>query len=610
MSPKLRYFGFLAIASAILLSGFYLSRRTSITALSIDRSPTRPGSIHEPIAKPAEESIDHPAQRHPIEDLVEAADRDFSSQLSKETLDLKSAAAAYREKRGRHPPPSFDKWFEFAKSHKAVIVEDFWDQIYDDINPLWALPPNQMRRDARGHDQVIHIRSGNVTSEGDLPRVVAWCDLVRTIESYLPDMDIAVNSMGEPRLTVPWEEMNEYIRKEQAARKMPPLSEVISGFSDVARDADDATPEVINWNTSDSPARKVEVMTNFSGAPVMDLKYMDAHSYKGYVSNYTLSTSICHQPDLQGLHGALIEPVSIKTSTRLFPLFSESKLATNNELLLPAPIYWGNDPWFVAASEPGDPWGEKENRVIWRGPASGGENKFNNWRGFHRHRFVAMTNATQVRRAESWEESPLNWVRPPNNYSLNALNCNYLGDWLEKSADTGFVDLWCSPTQPEGQCNYTGDWFKTVPEIKMTDQYHNKLLVDIDGNSFSERYRAFLMSNSLPIKATLFREWHDSRLTAWKHFVPMDNRYVDLYGIMEYFLGYHNTSCDDSNLDAMAPHDNVAREIAVNGQEWARKVLRREDMQVYTLRLLLEYARVVDDRREMLGFVGDLAFSM
>jgi hypothetical protein len=35
-------------------------------------------------------------------------------------------------------------------------------------------------------------------------------------------------------------------------------------------------------------------------------------------------------------------------------------------------------------------------------------------------------------------------------------------------------------------------------------------------------------------------------------------------------------------------------------------VLRKEDMLVYVLRLLLEYARVVDERREVMGWVGDL----
>ncbi|CRK13419.1 hypothetical protein BN1708_020774, partial [Verticillium longisporum] len=53
----------------------------------------------------------------------------------------------------------------------------------------------------------------------------------------------------------------------------------------------------------------------------------------------------------------------------------------------------------------------------------------------------------------------------------------------------------------------------------------------------------------------------------------------DYYGIMEYFLGYG---------DDVPGHDAAAERIATQGKIWAEKALRREDMQVYTLRLLLE----------------------
>ena len=46
--------------------------------------------------------------------------------------------------------------------------------------------------------------------------------------------------------------------------------------------------------------------------------------------------------------------------------------------------------------------------------------------------------------------------------------------------------------------------------------------------------------------------------------------------------------------------------MADAGKEWAEQVLRREDMQIYVMRLLLEYARVCDEKRERLGFIDDL----
>jgi len=158
------------------------------------------------------------------------------------------------------------------------------------------------------------------------------------------------------------------------------------------------------------------------------------------------------------------------------------------------------------------------------------------------------------------------------------------------------MDLLCWPPEGNLHCSYTDPYFEVKGSMPMKAQYTYKYLPDVDGNSFSGRYRGFLLSSSLPIKATIYNEWHDSRLVPWAHFVPMDSTFMDIYGIMEYFVGYPGAES----------HDSVARKIALDGQSWAAKVLRREDMQIYVYRLLLEYARICDDRRNLLGYVDDL----
>lgn len=45
--------------------------------------------------------------------------------------------------------------------------------------------------------------------------------------------------------------------------------------------------------------------------------------------------------------------------------------------------------------------------------------------------------------------------------------------------------------------------------------------------------------------------------------------------------------------------------ISNQGRSWAERVLRREDMEVYLFRLLLEWGRVVDERRDEIGFSGE-----
>lgn len=329
----------------------------------------------------------------------------------------------------------------------------------------------------------------------------------------------------------------------------------------------------------DSLARNAERIQDFDHSPYLSTLLAKPHSYEGFVSNFSLSVDYCHQPDLQGLHGTFIEPLTISSTGVLFPMFGGSKLSTNNEILLPAPMYWADDEKFSTGDYHGGLWRGKKNKAIWRGAATGGRNRAENWKGFQRHRFVAMLNGTQAALAENLE-LPQNWQLPVHRRE-------YFNEWVSTWADAAFTDLNCWPVT---DCTYIDPYFSTKPSMPMSTQFSNKYLPDIDGNSFSGRYRSFLLSSSLPIKATIFKEWHDSRLVPWKHFVPMDNRFVEFYDIMEYFL----------------EHDAEAEKIATDGQKWAARVLRREDMEVYVLRLLLEYARISRDERDYMGFVGDL----
>jgi hypothetical protein len=67
-------------------------------------------------------------------------------------------------------------------------------------------------------------------------------------------------------------------------------------------------------------------------------------------------------------------------------------------------------------------------------------------------------------------------------------------------------------------CSFFDNVWTYKATTTLSQQFKSKYVIDVDGHSFSGRFRAFLWSKSLPIKSTIFREWHDSRLMAW--FVP------------------------------------------------------------------------------------------
>jgi hypothetical protein len=143
--------------------------------------------------------------------------------------------------------------------------------------------------------------------------------------------------------------------------------------------------------------------------------------------------------------------------------------------------------------------------------------------------------------------------------------------------------------------------FNLVQPSDFQAHWNYKFLFDLDGAGFSGRFLPFLQSRSLPFKTALFREWYDSRLTAWLHFVPQDLRLHGVWSTLAYFAGVNGTMFGQNIW--WKPHEKEAEFIADAGRDWANKVLRKEDMECYFFRLLLEWGRITDDNRDELGFV-------
>lgn len=560
--------------------------------------------------------------------MAEAEDT-FGELMSGHTHDLVSATSAYRQKRDRHPPPGFDLWFRYAQQNNGLITEELFDQIYRDLAPFWSVSASSMRNFAEHFQHRISVRNGSFSitqnhGEGTAKdRMEAWLKIIESFGHLIPDLDMAMNVMDESRVVVPWEDTSKYLQSEFQTRKLLAYDKVSSRYNDLNTSAEATRPPLVVWlgpggepywdmariaYAPESPARHQAASTNFTGPPPIPSAY-PAHSYRGYVQNWTHARDPCQQRHLQESHGTFIEPISISTTHALVPIFGETKLQLSSDVLIPAAAYlsesFGGGNYSDAQSHNGE-WSRKVAGTVWRGVASGGRNKEENWTRFHRHRFLTMLNGTYVedveRDSDVVPKGRMFNLQSYATYQLTATKHMDLGRWLDRIANVGFTKMLSWPATDQPNCDYTTPYFKIVDKVPMSDQYRFKLLPDIDGNSFSERYLAFLRSTSVPVKATIYAEWHDDRLIPWLHFVPMDNSFVDIYGILDYFLG-----TGDSHTAALdGAHDEAAKKIALRGQTWADKVLRKEDMHVYTFRLLLQYARLCDDNRERLGFVGDL----
>ncbi|KAI0478412.1 glycosyltransferase family 90 protein [Xylariaceae sp. FL0804] len=578
---------------------------------------------------------------HPIDRLMRDAHAAHERLLRDErSLDLGAAAARYRARRGRHPPPGFDAWAAHALARDAVLVESFFDRIYADLAPFWGLDARATAERAARSPHVVRVRrGGNMSTSvtavggsgtpgaGPVPWLELWTDLVREAAPHLPDVDMPVNYMDEPRLLVPWEEVAALVAREREGRGRgpPPVDEVLAGYTGLAGDArgrsveEGAAPYEPAWRGGDyweltraacapsSPSRNVSALASFAAPPAFpgagwDREHLVLHG--GFVRNATAARDPCGQPHLRGLHGTFVEPLTVATSVELAPLFGGCKLEVNNDILIPGAMYLTDDPMYSGGEGHGPPWPEKRDGLVWRGVASGGRNKAENWAHFQRHRLVEMLNGTTVASLEEQEieggeaasdnTPPIarTFALPPRErYDTRRLRTGTLGRWLRGFADVGFTDLLCFPA--DSDCGYVRPWLSTVARVPMEAQYAFKFAPDVDGNSFSARFRGLLWSTSLPLKATVYAEWHDDRLAPWLHYAPVDNTLQDLYGLLDFFTRDRRG-------------DRAARLIAEEGRAWAARVLRRDDMLLYVWRLLLEFARVCDEKRDYLGFVDDL----
>lgn len=221
------------------------------------------------------------------------------------------------------------------------------------------------------------------------------------------------------------------------------------------------------------------------------------------------------------------------------------------------------------------PFDQKKGTMYWRGSTTGGFSRNGGWRNQHRQRFV--TNIMPVGQT-------------------GILSHDEAQDlWVEKSVDraeyTKYFDVkftligQCDP----GDCDAQKAFFDVVPPVDMFDAFQSKYLLDIDGNAFSGRYYAWLLSNSLVYKMALFREWHDEWLRPWVHYVPLGIEGTEYFESVRFFEEEEGGQI-------------LALRLAEESQKWAEKVLRNEDLEVWYFRLLLEYGRLVDDARYDIGF--------
>ena len=567
--------------------------------------------------------------QHPINNLrvVAKLQHKLWAEQAAKSQDLKSAVAEYKRRYKRDPPPQFDVWYRYAVDRSSAVIDDF-DSINDDLEAFWALSPKENRvrtKQAvfeRWNEVVeIKIRSGEASVPDMIPThrwmIEGVVDMMQPFIKHIPDMDVAFNINDEPRVAIP-------LSKGQNLHETP-VPMIPQRKSNVwSYDRKDKFDALFNQSSqglfenwsfkpnfqkygsvgcpSNSPARRARSW-DWSRLCV---PCFEPHSIGHFISDWDLAGSPCHQPDLADLHGFYKSAAAFKTTKTLLPIFSQSKAAGYSDILYPtAWNYKGKINYSPSSNQPDPSWSEKREALFWRGTTSEGVSEFGAWRGMVRQRLAFLNNnSTQSllvflpfsQLSQRYAYQSLDKKQFLSHPSVISSNLS-LDTRLTEITRCGF-----------GDCQREHAQFYNTSIIDFQEHWCYKYLLDMDGAGFSGRFLPFLRSRSLPFKTALFREWYDSRIEAWLHFVPIDLRLHGLWSTLAYFAGKFGDQRDPRALDdglAGSPTEgrvDPGEQIADEGRTWAERALRKEDMEIYFFRLLLEWGRLTDDRRDTLGF--------
>ncbi|KAJ1553572.1 capsule-associated protein CAP1 [Nowakowskiella sp. JEL0078] len=243
-------------------------------------------------------------------------------------------------------------------------------------------------------------------------------------------------------------------------------------------------------------------------------------------------------PVLNKFHGFTINPDTKLYSRELFPIFSSTKLnACFADIITPSWYYFKNEHAKV------DPvaWKDKKPVMFWRGTTTGGRSHDKTYMNYHRHRLVNLTTN----------------------------NPNY---------DIAFMGaLQCEASM----CDDMKKRYRFADSVSFEKMMAHKYLIDVDGNSFSQRFVSFLRSNSLVFKMTIFNEYFDSWIQPFIHYIPIAIDYSDL----------------NDKLKWAMENDEEAQQITINAQEFTKRFLTQGQMECYLYLALLEVARLRNENR-------------
>lgn len=440
----------------------------------------------------------------------------FSSSPIPSDIYVKSLIEDYRLEFEREPPPGFDRWIRFASDHQCSLASITYQRIEKDLS-----------RFREHHGDCISKKKCKATDAiipGHVLEHVADMPFLKKVEIKSGMVHVEGKADQDPH-----------------ARALSHFAEFLPDMK-------------IYLNLLDEP--RVLRIAPKQRMGLLNIKYNE--SLKRFTTEVgtniiPLMKQVCDlEPEKLENHGFFLGANSFSTTSVLVPIFSSTSIrACFSDILIPSHYFLGAAPdehWAepvpISAKTPSY-WRNKKSVVYWRGSNTGGGSLSNNlYKQFHRHRLVK-------------EFGPQSSHQQPTSVPLFDVALTAVLQCIKDLCDELKSTL--GPIAGPDPLSAT---------------HSMKYLIDIDGNSFSQRFLPFLrFTGSVIIKLFMFEDWVTEQTRDGEHYVQAN---LDLHDLVE-------------KVNYLRTHDDEARKIAAAGQLYAAQRLRYDDMLCYWYRLLLEY---------------------
>ncbi|KAJ3995108.1 glycosyltransferase family 90 protein [Lentinula boryana] len=555
------------------------------------------------------------------------AEERFRTKLSRQSKTLAAAVAEYQRRYAMPPPKGFDKWWEFTQQYEVLMIDEY-DGLMRDLEPFYdlkgggvefrrriaavaGLPSIDLVRIRGGVLSTISVQADGYVDTEVSARAKGLKSILGRFAKDLPDMDFPVNAKAEGRVIVPWEKrLMQFNSTTDNDTHMQPLASFRPDWKGEGNVWD-------AWRRTcppDSTARKLfsSIRSGMHISSRASLSSLTSPQFTFSPNTPYHDQSFCDEPHLHYMQGHFFS--DWRTLGELYPVMSPARASGFADIKIPSHYYYGSTSRYTYGwdAEKGELMDVDKDEIFWRGATTGGGNEPAGFAGmYQRHR--AVRNLGGKLSAFGYSGAVVDASGGLRHLSISYAALN------KEIMDIAFMKATNPAQYPGGLENLMKD-HRFAEGIPLGGHWKYKYLLDLDGMSYSGRFMAFLASDSVPVKSTVYEEFFGEWIEPWLHYIPLSAGYEEIYNIYSYFSGLSPEMVEqvyDANGDLEAAGNSSStrtikhipgapdgdaklHRIALAGKQWKRTIGRKLDMEAYVYRLALEWARLCsDDREEM-----------